>query len=112
MGFTRTFYLKDLNYKITLNEVKAGVLAIATVANRLKDEFKITHIDETSIVVVVRSGNPVEGFLFKPVQIGDGYILDVTRCKTNEEPEDEGIKEMLKELQKAVNDKLIIKPEI
>ena len=110
MGYTRYFYTdEDEPKQMTLDEVMAGVQAIRIVAERRKDEFRIDHLTDTKILINVRSDNPVESFAFMPTAIGKGlFVQEFGSCKTNQCPEDEGIKEMLDVLQAAVNNKLRI----
>lgn len=104
MGFTR--YLEGTK-PLTLTEVVTAVHAIKTVAERLKDDFKIIHETRTEIAIEVRSDNPVEGFMFKPVRSGGGFfVLEFTSCKTNSYREDTGIKEMISALKKVLRRKL------
>ncbi len=97
---------------MTFDEVKAGVQAIKVVADRHRGEFRIDRLTETSILINVRSSNPVESLCFEPTATGEGQFVQRTGfCKTNRYPEDEGIREMLEALQAAVNNKLHIRDD-
>lgn len=111
MGFTRYFMTPDTEEAelMTLDEVRAGVAAIKAVAECRRDEFLIDQLTETSILVNVRSENPVESLAFRPTKIRDNeWLLFFNHCKTNEYPEDDGIREMLEALQAAVNNKIVL----
>ena len=108
MGLTRYFYTDQENPRpMTFEEVKAGVQAVKAVAERRKDEFRVDHLTNTAIVINVRSDNAVESFCFEPTKIDGGlFVQEFNYCKTNEYPEDEGVREMIGALQSAVNNKL------
>ena len=108
MGFSICFRTSGRK-TITLAEVMAGVQAIKMVAERRRHEFVIQLLEETAIAVNVRSDRPVESFVFRPKLVKEGvFLLPFTSCKTNAEPETEGIKEMLEALQTALGGKLHI----
>lgn len=114
MGYTIFFYT-DTDAKkpkfMTLAEIKAGVKAIEEVAKKRSSEFEIRLKTQTKIEVAARSDNPVETFVFAPKSVRKGkYVLEFSFCKTNLQSEDAGIKEMILALQKAVHNKLYIKP--
>ena len=110
MGFTR-FYYTDTSkpQPMSAEEVRAGVRAIKEVVRRRSSEFRVDHETATSILVNVRSENPVESLSFDPAPTRNGlFVLKFGFCKTNGCSEDEGVREMLEALQRAVRGKLHI----
>lgn len=109
MGFTRYFQTdEERPVLMSLEEVKAGILAVRSVVERYKNMFAIQTQTETSIQVRALSENPVEWLCFEPTPVLGGFIQKSESCKTYLCPKDRGIKEMLDALQKAVNNKLVL----
>ncbi len=93
---------------LTLKEVELGIERIRKVVKDRGGEFKITSLTDTSIMVQTRSDRRVETFKFCPVLVKtpDLYIVPFTSCKTNGNPEHEGICEMARALQQVLEEKL------
>lgn len=114
MGHKRFFYTgPEVSNLMLRAEVQAGVLAIKAVADRHPGELQIAHSTETEIVI---SGpHLIKDFRFEPREFTNGDcagLFNITNsfncCETDRAHEDAVIEEMLRELRKAVHDKLCV----